>query len=159
MTYTIKRFKEDSRFQIQELMDNPLDWKLSIDSSDYFSAEFSLDNDLDYSFDAHIIKSPPLYFDPTIDVWVVEFEATEKIKYNPTFDITGTGQEFVVFATIADIFKSFIRRLKPEAFFFSAKEQSRAKLYTVFAKKIAKETNYDFSIETEHETLFLFTRK
>jgi|ETN02SMinimDraft_2_1059926.scaffolds.fasta_scaffold17289_2 hypothetical protein len=55
-----------------------------------------------------------------------------------TMDITNTGNAFTVFATIFAMLKEFVLKMKPKMFYFSAKEQSRRKLYQRFAKMIDK---------------------
>ena len=51
-------------------------------------------------------------------------------------DISKTGNEFKVFATVAEILNEYLKKVKPDNFWFTAKEPSRAKLYDRFAKLI-----------------------
>lgn len=54
-------------------------------------------------------------------------------------DITGSGNAFAVFATVAAILRDFLKHRKPVAVCFSAKEASRAKLYKRLADGLARE--------------------
>jgi hypothetical protein len=53
-------------------------------------------------------------------------------------DISKTGNEFKVFATVAEILNEYLKKVEPEIFWFTAKEPSRAKLYDRFAKLIVR---------------------
>ena len=53
-------------------------------------------------------------------------------------DISKTGSEFKVFATVAEILNEYLKKVKPDVFWFTAKEPSRAKLYDRFAKLIVR---------------------
>lgn len=53
--------------------------------------------------------------------------------------ISGTGDQFRVFATVADFVRKEIKRNKIDILHFSAKEKSRKKLYDTFSKMIARE--------------------
>jgi len=143
--------------RMTEILDNPLDWTLSIENEKLYSARFVLDNGIWYDFDAMIdqnVIGPVLEVleNVTIDIWSIDFSSRND------FEITGTGQQFTVFATIADILKMFLMRKKPEAFYFSSKEDSRTKLYIVFANKIAKDFNYNFKTVEDYDTYFVFER-
>jgi hypothetical protein len=67
------------------------------------------------------------------DSWEIAFH--EVIKKNGKEEITnkktGSGSELQVFSFIIEAIKRFIKKYKPEVFYFSAtdKEPSRAKLY------------------------------
>lgn len=145
--------------RITELLDNPLDWRSYGFGSNEFNADFELDSGLTYVFTALVETTPPPFIakmvDPTADIWVVQFDTED----GSDFEITGTGQQFTVFATIADILKMFIFRRKPDVFYFSAKENSRIKLYNIFAAKIAKDFNYDMHSVFAGDQFYIFTRK
>ena len=73
-------------------------------------------------------------------------------------DITGTGDAVAVFSTIAAIIENFVKKFKPEGLYFSAKEQSRVKLYRSLAKLITKKSylKYFFEVKDGPATVFLF---
>jgi hypothetical protein len=54
------------------------------------------------------------------------------------FKISGTGDQFRVFATVQDIVKDFITKNKPNAIEFSATELSRRRLYSTFIANFEK---------------------
>ena len=143
--------------RITELMDKPLDWKMYVDQSNEFKADFELNDDLTYIFSAIVeIHTPPFIInmvDPTANIWVIEFSIEDG-----SFELTGTGNQFTVFATVADILKMFIFRRKPEIFYFSAKEDSRIRLYNVFAKKIAKNFKYNLYTVFAGDEYYIFER-
>ena len=80
--------------------------------------------------------------------YVFKAETDDMERYQITFEIRGTGgkphdisktgNEFKVFATVAEILNEYLKKVEPEIFWFSAKEPSRAKLYDRFAKLIVR---------------------
>ena len=80
--------------------------------------------------------------------YVFKAETDDMERYQITFEIRGTGgkphdisktgSEFKVFATVAEILNEYLKKVEPENFWFSAKEPSRAKLYDRFAKLIVR---------------------
>jgi hypothetical protein len=108
----------------------------------------------------------------SVGSYVYEFEATKvhiggETQYNIVFhqegdfNITGTGDQFLIFGTIANIFKEFIRIYRPDMFRFAAKEKSRIRLYHTFANKIAKELGFfyetEMGVDGQH-VVFVFRR-
>ena len=69
-------------------------------------------------------------------------EAKNKVKSSST-KITKTGNEFVVFATVIKGIEQFIKVEQPAAFYFSASEPSRRKLYDRMAKIIPRKFPYE----------------
>ena len=49
---------------------------------------------------------------------------------------------FIIFGKVANILKHWIEKANPDAFYFSAKEPKRKRLYDKLAQQIEKETNY-----------------
>ena len=80
--------------------------------------------------------------------YVFKAETDDMERYQITFEIRGTGgkphdisktgNEFKVFATVAEILNDYLKKVKPSVFWFTAKEPSRAKLYDRFAKLIVR---------------------
>jgi hypothetical protein len=80
--------------------------------------------------------------------YVFKAETDDMERYQITFEIRGTGgkphdisktgSEFKVFATVAEILNEYLKKVEPDVFWFSAKEPSRAKLYDRFAKLIVR---------------------
>ena len=63
-------------------------------------------------------------------------------------EITGSGGEFVVFATVAKMLDDFLKKVKPTKFYFSAKEPSRRKLYDRMSKLLIRKYS-DYSLKKE----------
>lgn len=59
-------------------------------------------------------------------------------NYSNMFKITGTGDQFRVFATVQDIVKDFIIKHAPDLIAFSASEPSRRRLYSTFTANFEK---------------------
>ena len=80
--------------------------------------------------------------------YVFKAETDDMERYQITFEIRGTGgkphdisktgNEFKVFATVAEILNDYLKKVKPSVFWFTAKEPSRANLYDRFAKLIVR---------------------
>lgn len=75
--------------------------------------------------------------------------------------VLGVGNQFSVFSTAFELIRREIvySRDKPFVFWFSAKEPSRRKLYTTFAKNIQRklpEVEYLGSTENMNHEVFLF---
>jgi len=67
------------------------------------------------------------------------------------YNVSGTGNEFLVFATVIDITQDFIAKKHPRGITFSAKEESRMKLYSRFLKQAPK---MGLPSTTEHDTSY-----
>jgi len=63
----------------------------------------------------------------------------------PGTQVTNSGNEFRVFATVMDMTKKFVRTVEPDRINFSAKEKSRTKLYKTLIRKFA--TTLGYSLE------------
>lgn len=95
------------------------------------------------------------------DAWIVEFERKAGGQdYNSRYGITDTGNTALVFAHSKNCLDYFINKYKPEQFLFSAKEDSRKKLYTTFLNRMAREYNYDIDHDSDGfgEYYYVFDR-
>ena len=151
--YVVESFIESSLnaeeylSHMTELMDSPVPYT-DYRKKDFYSAIFHVE-DVKYVFSA-------TYFDTT---WEIVFEGITEERGLST-GITGTGNEFIVFATIGDIFSAFIKNYSPDSFEFSAKEKSRRKLYDMFATNISKQFGYDLSTMLGLQELkYMFTKE
>lgn len=115
---------------LKESLDKAYNYKITTKGKDLFEAKFRTDDNIEYLYSA--------IYEVMWDSWDIIFSAGEF----DAEDITGYGNQFRVFATIAKITDEFIRKYKPKVITFSAKEPSRQKLYTRFAKMIASKYNY-----------------
>lgn len=127
-------------------------------------------------FDKPLAFSIDSYGDGHFDVGNVHYDV-EFIEYNKdnveiifsakvddndsTLELTGTGNEFVVFSTIAKIVFRKFNEYRPNQFKFSADlaVSSRAKLYNRFAKLLAQKLNYSLELsKTPKEMIYYFRR-
>ena len=112
--------------KLLEVLNKPAEWKWFKTSSREWKALFTIDD----------------------NKYVFKAETDDMERYQITFEIRGTGgkphdisktgSEFKVFATVAEILNEYLKKVEPEIFWFSAKEPSRAKLYDRFAKLIVR---------------------
>jgi len=65
-----------------------------------------------------------------------------QFKVGDSYDITGGGNANVIFATVIQACKDFVEMYKPDRLFFTAKEQSRARMYDTLTKRVAKQVGW-----------------
>ena len=110
--------------KLLEVLNKPAEWKWFKTSSREWKALFTID-DNKYVFKAETSD---------MERWQITFEI--RGAGGEPHDISKTGNEFKVFATVAEILNEYLKKVKPDNFWFTAKEPSRAKLYDRFAKLI-----------------------
>jgi hypothetical protein len=160
MTNLINDIRESMIF---EAFDKPYKWKITRQDDTLIHINFFIDGgSADRSLDYVQVQLQQLGFaDPK---WSIAF------KRNETYNITGEGQAFRIFATVFDIITWFIKEKAPRKFYFSADKEmfdldngpnSREKLYTRFVKKYAsKVKGYSYTIgpATSGGTSYTFTK-
>ena len=112
--------------KLTEILNKPAEWKWFKTSSRQWTALFIID-DNKYVFQAETSD---------MERWQITFEI--RGTGGKPHDISKTGNEFKVFATVAEILNEYLKKVKPDIFWFTAKEPSRAKLYDRFAKLIVR---------------------
>ena len=112
--------------KLLEVLNKPAEWKWFKTSSREWKALFTID-DNKYVFKAETSD---------MERWQITFEI--RGAGGKPHDISKTGNEFKVFATVAEILNEYLKKVEPEIFWFTAKEPSRAKLYDRFAKLIVR---------------------
>tara|TARA_B100000749_G_C18082978_1_gene324497 strand:- start:6 stop:416 length:411 start_codon:yes stop_codon:yes gene_type:complete len=110
--------------KLLEVLNKPAEWKWFKTSSREWKALFTID-DNKYVFKAETSD---------MERWQITFEI--RGAGGKPHDISKTGNEFKVFATVAEILNEYLKKVEPDNFWFTAKEPSRAKLYDRFAKLI-----------------------
>ena len=65
-----------------------------------------------------------------------------QFKVGESFAITGGGNTSVIFASVIQACKDFVEMYKPDRLFFTADEQSRARMYDTITKRVAKEVGW-----------------
>jgi len=94
-------------------------------------------------------------------VWEIEFAAFTGNMDSP-WDISGKmgGRAQQVFSGVGTLLKKFIKARKPSAFYFSAKEPSRVKLYNHLSKLISKISGYRYEkSNVPYRNTYLFHKK
>ena len=112
--------------KLLEVLNKPAEWKWFLKAPREWKALFTID-DNKYVFKAETSD---------MERWQITFEI--RGAGGKPHDISKTGNEFKVFATVAEIFNEYLKKVEPDNFWFTAKEPSRAKLYDRFAKLIVR---------------------
>ena len=79
-----------------------------------------------------------------VDIVVYEVQFRNRTK-SDAVSITKTGDEFRVFATVMKITEDVVKKSNPEGLYFTAKEQSRRKLYEKLIKRFASKIGYELT--------------
>lgn len=111
-----------------EIFNQPVKWKYTYGSPTAIEADFQV-NGKSYTVWANQIDDSQ--YD---DIWVVEFALVPTGGFN-RYEITNTGDEYIVFSTVIDIIKDIEDKYQMRAFSFLAKEPSRMKLYQRLVKR------------------------
>lgn len=120
--------------KLDELLNKVLKYETTEDTPNFFQAEFvSNGRIISFAFD-HQFKYDDLAIDADPEYkgdWSCEFNERSLSKGNTRHDVTGSGGEFEVFATLKAILKEFFAKHKPNSIIFDADkgEGSRANLY------------------------------
>lgn len=102
-------------------------------------------------------------FIPDRHIWEIEFSNISRhsgsdVRWGIN-DLMGM-KALKVFSGVATSLKKFIKKEKPYAFYFSAKEPSRVKLYDTMSKLMSKSFPYKLKKgNTPHSNSYVFTRK
>ena len=122
---------------IQELFNNPVKFERQSGGSPN-SKEYQFDvGEKHYEvkfYEAEVKKYPDSYE----IIFILTRVGGDRVIGWDTEAITGTGDQVAVFSTVANILKDFVQSYKPNIIYFSAKEQSRIKLYTTLSKRLSK---------------------
>jgi hypothetical protein len=134
---------------LNEVLNNPYEWKLvktSIKNIEYkFTTELGITYDVGLirSGDGESLTGESL----TSSDWDLRFNIEEdSLKKlgkddRSMYKLSGTGDQFRVFATVQDILKDFIIKQTPDLISFSASsigEPSRRRLYSLFTANFKK---------------------
>jgi hypothetical protein len=113
-----------------ELFDKVADWSWASREPDHVTAEVpTLDTDvmfeLEYKEEYHTHYDFPADITIGVEVWRVEFS-----RHN-SYEQTGKGNEFEVFAVVMEIIKQFNILYTPAHLYFTSKSGSRKKNETI----------------------------
>jgi hypothetical protein len=139
------------RFQeITELFDNRASWHYTKIDKNQVEATFTIGEN------THIVGFGIVDVSEEGDTWEVAFDT------NRQFDMTGTGNAYTVFATVANVILDFVKRAKPYRIEFSAEknEGSRVTVYRKMAKQLASKIGYNIEEEQRYISVYyVLTRK
>lgn len=122
--------------KLNEVFDKVLPWEWEKDDEN--TAVFTVD-DAEYNVE---------FGKDMVDSWVISFGRTElgsrRSISSAKTNITGTGNQHAIFATVIDIIKNFIDEVNPDEMSFTAKksEPSRIALYNRMMKMFPKDKWY-----------------
>lgn len=118
--------------RLTEVLKNPLKWEIDYEDPLDFSATFIISK-YQYTFSAEKLTD-----ELVPDTWEITFYQEDiTMKYRlPRIDITGTGHQFIIFATIIDIVTYFLKKYKPHQLVYFAEEESRQSLYSKIFKNV-----------------------
>lgn len=116
---------------LTELFQQGKDWKWEFKGSEEAMATFTV-GDVEYFWHASVenIRRP--------NQWTIAFRARNQSEQDKMFGLTGTGNSAEVMSTAIDITRSFLQEYgdKVLELRFSAKEESRSKLYARMVKRL-----------------------
>lgn len=153
--------------KIFEVLDNPLPYKWTGESPRNKTAVFELDNGFVYTID--FFQSNHDY-QTSRNPWQITFnlQIPDELDHEMSDDmdftgenITGSGNEIKIFATIKTIVEDFIKKNDPPEMYFSAKssEPSRIKLYNRFAA-LFKRGGYNVTLHDDPKAMiYSITKK
>ena len=143
---------------ITELFEKPAKWNEFGKWNSRREASFTID-EMDYEILVLVNRPGPdsSYIPVTL---TVEFSLSGEggVKKGVKTSITQTGNASKVLSTVIDYLKYLMKEIKPEKIVFTAREQSRQKLYFAIAKRM-KKLGLVKSIEHKGGLFRLFTTK
>jgi hypothetical protein len=117
---------------LNELFDTKVNIKVDWQDTSSLRYIFTI-NDMEYFFTADTYKQK--------EAWEIWF-ALKGVEGGS--GIMNTGKATQVFAAVSKCMDMFIKKVKPDAFYFSANEPSRVKLYKRFSKLLTRKyKNYE----------------
>ncbi len=142
--------------QLQEVLSNPVPITWKEKSNEQWRATFIIDK---IPYEAKMSNFTDIDEEDQ-DEWEVEFyidfQWARKNQMKTAQGISKTGNQFQILATVVKAFDEFLKKQKPFAFAFSAKEKSRQRLYDRFAKIIPKK--YPYKTTEAKNGLYSFER-
>lgn len=107
--------------KLDEILDKPLPWKLMFSGSEEWQASIQLDRDSEIRFMAHTEERGGPWFIAFSENWEDE---GEKLS---TYEKTGRGKQFEIFATLKEVVAAFLKDKKPEVMKYEADKDSRSR--------------------------------
>ena len=144
-------FNTKVKWDKKKFISQPFDLK-------YYDVDFQIDSfnfSINFYYNSYgILNSGP--------AWLIEFGRKNPHNNEYEFNIINDNKiAFKLFSVIIDIIYEFIKLHTPEAFYFSAHEKSRAKLYHRLIQLLRNKIP-QYEVETTQpyrDTFFIFTKK
>mgnify|MGYP003656315588 CR=1 FL=1 len=91
----------------------------------------------------------------------IAFDRRHISQQRPSYEVTGEGDPYRIFATVAEIIIATAKEHDPTSIGFSADEESRIKLYRRMSPILARKLNMDLTVESAggDSMYFKFTKK
>jgi hypothetical protein len=127
---------------LNEVLNNPYKWELDAQNTNPHVILYKFKTDSGLEYEVQIGRSGRGKL--TSKDWELSFNIDsnylEKIgkRVLDAFKLSGTGNQFRIFATVQDIVKDFIIKHAPDLIAFSAAEPSRRRLYSTFTANFEK---------------------
>jgi hypothetical protein len=137
--------------ELQESLNRPYKWKKGRSTSKSWTASFATDDKYKYKFNAVYVKRKEGVS------WGVTFSlenppADKKLSKLGLTGTAGGAGALRIFATIKNIFETFVKEVSPDKITFSADKTenvrgTRVRLYDRFTKKFAAQYGYELEIK------------
>ena len=125
---------------LSEVLNKPYPYKWTQKLDDDWSGSFEVsDGD-----SVLVMFQEPLKYDPIQTIEII-FSRGKPSGYKHSTQLTNTGNQFKIFATVMVMAKEYIKKNSPEKIIFTAKEKSRQSLYGKLIKKFAGQLGYKVS--------------
>ena len=126
---------------LNEVLNKPYEWKLVRTSMRNIEYRFTTDSGIEYIVGLGRLGENPTLTSTDWDLYFsISDTSLKKLDKDDSdmFKISGTGDQFRIFATVQDIVKDFIIKHAPDLIAFSAAEPSRRRLYSTFTANFEK---------------------
>ena len=128
---------------LNEVLNNPYKWEFDVQNSDPHVILYNFKTESGLEYEVQIGRSGrggKLTSKDWEISFNIDFNYLEKLgkHVRDAFKLSGTGNQFRVFATVQDIMKDFIIKKKPDLIEFSAAEPGRRRLYSLFTANFEK---------------------
>jgi hypothetical protein len=122
---------------LTEIFDQPAAWKILYQSDTELEVTFGI-KDMRYVVRilAEIDENDNIEIPSTWSVEFVTLNPDDELGEDGNADITGTGNQHIVFSTLVNILQNFIKQYNPDIVNFGAREANRFKLYQHLIKRV-----------------------